>query len=287
MVTSIEAKNEGYESKEPIPEPKRCKYCGATMHHRGLIMPIYPKKIFKWLEPDRCTCLKSQAFWKKYDEEQDKLKRQKEEAEERERLQQKISRLLGNSGIKKRFQSRTFESFEIDNKNMEAYEIANTYAEKFKHYKDKGEGLYFVGSFGTGKTHLAVAIALQLINQGVPVICKTLIDLLGEIKKTFDDDSRVNEHQVLGLYRTVDLLVIDDLGKEPPTDWAMATFYSIINDRYENCLPTIITTNYNDKELIDRLSRKSDIKTAGAIVDRLHEVCFPVMMNWDSRRTGD
>jgi DNA replication protein DnaC len=284
MITSLEAKEKGYPTAESIPKPLKCKFCNKPLYHRGLISPKN-KMVWKWIPPERCSCDKAQEYWRRYDQEQERIMIETVKEEEREKFKKRIQRLLGESGIKKRFLNRTFENFKVDKVNSNAYKVAKTYAEDFENYKKNGEGLYFVGSFGTGKTHLAVAISIHLINKGVPVICKTLIDLLADIKKTFDSN-HINEHEILNIYKTVDLLVIDDLGKELPTDWAMAALYSILNDRYENCLPTIITTNYNDKELIERLSRKSDTKTAGAIVDRLHEVCFPVEMNWQSKRTA-
>jgi DNA replication protein DnaC len=236
--------------------------------------------------PERCTCPKAQKYWEHYDAEQERIEREKKEAEERERMQERIRKLLGDSGIKKRFVNRTFETFEVTSVNREAFLTAKQYAEDFRTYSETGEGIFFTGSYGTGKTHLAVAISLYLINKGIPVICKTLIDLLAEIKKTFDDDGGVKEYDILNLYKKVDLLVIDDLGKEPPTDWTLATFYAIINERYENCKPVVITTNYNDDELIRRLSKHGDEKTAGAIVSRLHEMCFTVEMNWQDKRSG-
>ena len=279
-----EAKTNGYDMPEPVPESKTCQFCGEKLHYKGLVNPFKPKAITVWLEPDRCQCDKAQAYWGKYDQEQVRIAKEKVEAEERAKMQARIDRLLGKSGIKKRFLTRTFENFTVDKVNQKAYETAKAYAERFQDFKEKGDGLYFVGSFGTGKTHLAAAISLYLINKGIPVICKTLIDMLGEVRKTFDDDSRVSEYEMLNLYKTVDLLVVDDLGKESPSEWTLATFYAILNERYEACLPTIITTNYNDQELIERLSRKGDIKTAGAIVSRLHEMCYSVEMNWKDRR---
>lgn len=278
-----EAKTKGYDMPEPVPEPKTCQFCGEKLHYKGFVNPFKPKSITVWLEPDRCQCDKAQAYWEKYDQEQERMAKEKAEAEERAKMQARIDRLLGKSGIKKRFLTRTFENFKVDKVNRKAYETAKAYAENFQGFKEKGEGLYFVGSFGTGKTHLAAAISLYLINKGIPVICRTLIDLLGEIRRTYDNSS-TSEYEVLSLYKEIDLLVVDDVGKEAPTEWALATFYAILNERYEACLPTIITTNYNDKELINRLSLKGDRITAGSIVSRLHEVCYLVEMNWKDRR---
>lgn len=280
-----EAKARGFKLPPgPVPDPEICQFCGKELHYIGLIHPIKTNSVAMWLKPGRCECEGAKAYWEKYDKEQERIAKEKAEAEERARLKAKVERLLGKSGIKKRFLNRTFDTFEVDQTNRKAYEIAKRYADNFQSFKENGEGLYFVGSFGTGKTHLAVAISLHLINQGIPVICKTLIDLLAEIRKTFDDDSSMSEYEVLNLYKTIDLLVVDDLGKEPPSEWALATFYAILNERYEACLPTIITTNYNDKELIDRLSLKGDRITAGAVVSRLHEVCYSVEMYGKDRR---
>lgn len=168
--------------------------------------------------------------------------------------------------------------------NRKAYEIAKSYVDNWQENKDKGEGLYFEGTCGTGKTHLAVAIAMKLINQGVPVICKTSIDLLASIKQSYERDSTVNEEDVIEAYNTVDLLVIDDLGKERATEWSVPILYRIINDRYENMLPTVITTNYNTDDLIDKLNASNDNEKAEAIISRFKGSASCVTMAWEDYR---
>lgn len=283
-ILAHEAAAMGFISQEPIPEPEVCLYCEKDLQYKGIVHPFEQHRIIAWEKPDRCQCEESQKYWIEYDMEQERKVKEFAEAKERAEMQAKIDKLLGKSGIKKRFLNRTFDNFNVNEINQEACGIARKYAEDFKNFKEKGEGLYFVGGYGTGKTHFAAAISLYLIKQGIPVIFKTLIDLLAEIRKTFDDNSNVNEFEVLELYKTVDLLVIDDLGKESPTEWSLAMLYAILNERYEACLPTIITTNYNDAELIRRLSVRGDRTTAEAIVSRLHEVCYSVEMYWEDWR---
>ena len=69
-------------------------------------------------------------------------------------------------------------------------------------------------------------------------------------------DSEVSDKDYLNLYYSVDLLVIDDLGKEKPTEWVLEKLFLIVNNRYNNYLPIVITTNYNRNQLRERLCIK-------------------------------
>ena len=72
-------------------------------------------------------------------------------------------------------------------------------------------------------------------------------------------DSEVSDKDYLNLYYSVDLLVIDDLGKEKPTEWVLEKLFLIVNNRYNNYLPIVITTNYNRNQLRERLCIKKII----------------------------
>ena len=127
---------------------------------------------------------------------------------------------------------------------------------------------------------------MQLIGCGVPVVCKTSGDLLADIKEAFDSGD-ATEYEILKAYKTVDLLIVDDLGKEQCTEWSVSTLYSILNDRYEDMKPTIITTNYNADELVRALTPKGgDCTKARAIISRLREVSTVITMAWADYRAG-
>ena len=113
----------------------------------------------------------------------------------------------------------------------------------------------------------------------------TMIDLLERIKRTYSS-SEGDEGSVLKIYKTVPLLVIDDMGKEPPTEWAISTIYNIINGRYEAYLPTIVTTNYDADTLIRRMTTRDprDDTTARATIDRLMEMCRAIALTGESWR---
>ena len=253
------------------------------MSPRGL---VFGNEIVVWnpILP-RCDCERAAAYWKEQDRQAEDRKAAEKEAERRRAMQNRVAQLLGQSGIKRRFQQRTFPNFRIDTPGRkENYKIAKEYADNFALHRARGDGLYIEGTNGTGKTHLAAAIALQLIGEGIPVICKTSSDLLLDIKKSFDKDwSR--ESDVLDIYKKVDLLIIDDLGKEQCSDWSMSTLYSILNDRYEDMKPTIVTTNYNADALVAALTPKGfDNTKIVAIISRLREVSTVMTMAWEDIR---
>ena len=283
VYTSKEAEELGIPYKSPPPPPKTCKYCGKTLYHEGIAIAGVIL-IWRTNEPRHCDCPKSIEFWKKWDAEQAEKEKQRIQQEEQEQRKQKIQAILGKSGIKQRYLSRTFDKFIVTGENRKAYQIAKSYADNWEQNAKEGKGLYLEGTCGTGKTHLAVAISLELINHGIPVVCKTSIDLLADIKRSYEQDSTVSEEDVLSVYKTADLLVIDDLGKERATEWSVPILYSIINDRYEAMLPTIITTNYNSDVLAEKLTVRGDRETADAIVSRFVGSADCVTMAWRDYR---
>lgn len=285
IVTLAQARERGIRWEKVPPRWGRCDLCGKELEPEGLVID---GKIFIWKPtPPRCRCGQAQAYWEEYDRKEVERKAEEEEEERRRAMQEKINRLLGQSGIKKRFQQRTFPNFRCDTPGRKAnYATAKAYADNFAYHRAMGDGLYIEGTNGTGKTHLAAAIALQLISEGIPVICKTSSDLLQDIKRSFSLDG-VKEYEVLDIYKKVDLLIIDDLGKEQCSDWSMSTLYSIMNDRYEDMKPTIVTTNYNTDDLADALTPKGcDDTKIVAIISRLKETSTVMTMAWADARTG-
>lgn len=272
------------------PAPVVCEYCGSPRYTKGFRLS---NKVF-WMPtgPEQCTCQEAAAVYEKQKAEKQAAEEAERKAEADRVFKARIEKIIGESGMGERFLRRTFGTLETTEHNQNAVKAAKRYVESFSDLlpnREKPEigknGLFITGPAGTGKTHLAAAIANQLIQRGTPVICMTLIDMLERIKRTFNREG-VDEGVVLMLYKTVPLLVIDDMGKEPPTEWAISTIYNIINGRYEGYMPTIVTTNYDDKALIDRMTPRStqDSITAEATVDRLREMCRSVILTGPSWR---
>ena len=285
VVTLEQAQAAGCTFKFPPPAAGQCQFCGKTLSPLGL---KWGQRITLWKpSPQRCDCPQAAAYWAECDRQAAAEEAERKEEEERKLRRDRARKLLGESGIKKRFQRRTFASFVRDTRERdESYRTAKEYADNWRTHAENGEGLYIEGTNGTGKTHLAAAIALQLIAQGVPVICKTSDDMLQDIKKTFDTQG-ATEREVLSVYRDVDLLIVDDLGKDQCTEWSMSTLYSVFNERYESMKPTIITTNYGAEDLIKALTPKGgDATKITAIISRLRETSKVMTMAWTDCRGG-
>lgn len=127
-------------------------------------------------------------------------------------------------------------------------------------------GLLIQGKTGQGKTYQACAVLLQAAENG-SIKFTTFDDLLRECKATFEN--RDTEQSVINRYANTSMLCIDDMGKERLTEWSLPIVFAVINKRYMNDKPTIITTQYTGKVLIDRMTVNGDSETARAIISRL------------------
>jgi DNA replication protein DnaC len=136
-----------------------------------------------------------------------------------------------------------------------AYKTCKAFAEN-----PSGRWLLLSGSYGCGKTHLAAAIANEMISQKKQVIFINVTDLLDHLRATFSPRSEETYTQRLEEIRNVPVLILDDLGTESPTAWAVEKLYQIINYRYNSKLPTVVTTNRNISRLDERIaSRLQDV----------------------------
>ena len=114
------------------------------------------------------------------------------------------------------------------------------------------------GPYGCGKTHLAAAMANQCVSLGVPTLFLTVPDLLDTLRFTYDSDETRFEDRFEQI-RNAPLLVLDDFGTQSATAWAREKLFQILNYRYINQLPLVITTNLSLQELDGRIrSRFSD-----------------------------
>ncbi len=117
-----------------------------------------------------------------------------------------------------------------------AYNHARQYAQSLKGW------LLLQGGYGCGKTHLAAAIANFVVGLGVPALFITVPDLLDTLRFAYDDPEATFEERFDDI-RQAPLLVMDDFGTQNATNWAQEKLFQILNYRYINHLPLVITTN--------------------------------------------
>lgn len=258
---------------------KKCKFCGKLLYikdYTALYVNNFIENIANAFE--RCTCAEASNVWKQYDEdiEKDKI---------RNVNLSKINKLFKNNNLGKRQLNSTFENYKITNKNKTAYENVKKYVNKLIEGKTN-KGLFITGAYGVGKTYLASCIANEIIKNEKSVIFGTLIQLLDFIRDSYSD-SEVSDKDYLSLYSSVDLLIIDDLGKEKPTEWVLEKLFLIVNNRYNNYLPIIITTNYNRNQLRERLCVNKNYSIVDSIISRLYEMCGGIEIKDEDHRMSD
>jgi len=152
-----------------------------------------------------------------------------------------------------------------------AFEAARAFAETPSGW------LLIQGRFGVGKTHLAAAVANHCVGRGLPTIFLTVPDLLDNLRYTFSSEDTTFEERFEQI-RQAPLLILDDFGTQNTTDWAREKLFQILNYRYVNHLPLVVTTNLALDELEGRIrSRLLD-------ADLVHKV---VIHAPDHRRPDD
>ena len=193
----------------------------------------------------------------------------------REIEQKRLHELIRSARVPERYINKTLANF-IQFRQPEAFKVAKLFTENWNAIKNQGRGIIFVGDVGTGKTHLSFAVFNELIRQGINGLAVTVPDLMDDLKPRRNDSTERQAAQIEAL-KTVDLLLLDDLGAQRNTPWVTERLFIIINARYNNMRPTLITSN----DYLEDLDKEEGWKR---IVDRITEMCRPVRMEGPSFR---
>lgn len=178
------------------------------------------------------------------------------------------------SNVGKRFASCTFESYDRGAFDKQ-WNACKRFAETFEN--NTGKGLMLYGSVGTGKTHLAAAVGWHIVYElGYSVLFVPFTELLNELKNNMNNKEYVKDF-MKKLYNS-DLLIMDDLGKEKYTEWSQEQLFSLLDKRYRDCKPIIVTTNYMPQELSRRVDE--------AVMSRIIGTCALIGMNGEDYRAS-
>ena len=189
----------------------------------------------------------------------------------------KIAKYEKLSIFDKLHKQNTFENATSTNEKETAYiNSFKKYCDNFDKAKESGVGLLLTGNAGNGKTFYSNCIANVLKEKGYSVLSFNLSGYLQEIRLGFDE----KEKDLIQAIRTVDLIIVDDVGSESISDWGREKTFNLFNEIYLNKKSCIITTNNNAKELGEHLK----INGSNKILDRLLELCKPFKFDWESRR---
>ena len=222
-----------------------------------------------WTECPECMTVK-----KKQVEEQEKLKYI---ALAKEREQRRWANKIGSAAIPERFKDRTLESYVAKTSGQQkALAFATEYAENFDLVLKEGRSAIFVGKVGTGKTHLAIGIALSIMQQQRSSLFVTVQRLIRRVKDSWHTKEET-ESQVIDVFASPDLLVLDEVGVQFGSEFEKQVLFDVLNTRYENRKPSILLSNIPKEQLSDYLGER--------VTDRLRENGGKVIgFDWESYR---
>ncbi len=171
-------------------------------------------------------------------------------------VEERAGKVMDRARIPKRYEHCDFESFSTDltdgktwtAQHEQSLKQAKLLTQGFvRDYPATEKGLLLMGPSGVGKTHLAVAALKELIRRGHAGLFCDYRELLKEIQASYNPASESTEMGILEPIRTVELLVLDDLGASKPSAWVLDIIALVLNARYNERRMTILTTNYFDE----------------------------------------
>lgn len=199
---------------------------------------------------------------------------------EKQYTQDLLDKRLVNSGVSDRHFNKTFDNYIADTEERKfALDSMRYFCDK----TEKGEckNMILCGSVGTGKTHLCQATIRHFAETTSPnsfsMLIATITEIVRYYRASWDKNTDYSEQDAIDNLSNKSLLIIDELGVQNGTESEINIIFEIINNRYENKLPTVIISNLEKDEVVNLLGSR--------IIDRLKEDgCRVLGMQWDSYR---
>lgn len=214
-------------------------------------------------------CFKLKQAQKAIEEE----KARKEEAE-RNRKQRIVE-----TRMPLEYQTKDFSTFiqETDSQKA-AFKLARRFVKGWEKAKAGGYGLLFLGSCGTGKTHLACAIMIELLKEyafSYPRYYKAS-EIFSAVRSTYQAGASTNEEETLKFFSSIQLLVIDEVGVQKGSEAEKRILFSILDNRVTSNKPSILLSNLGPKALEELLGDR--------LYDRIRSKCVPMLFAGTSMR---
>ncbi len=193
--------------------------------------------------------------------------------------QGRLERMLGAACIPERYTSVGFDSYVAEQPGQQlALRVCQGYAEDFPARAAAGASLLLLGSLGTGKTHLGVAIANTVVNRHQrTALYVRAAQLLRVVRGAFNRDADYSESNAFARFIEPDLLVLDEVGAHKPSDYSQSAMFEVLNGRYEKGRPTVLISNHTMDSL--------PVFLGEAVVDRLRQsTAGLVPFQWESYR---
>jgi DNA replication protein DnaC len=196
-----------------------------------------------------------------------KAKQDAEEAERRKQqeaewAQRRLQNIFDRAAIPGRFAERTLDTYIAELPGQQkALKVCRDYVTSFD--PEAGASLIFVGGVGSGKTHLAVGIAKELMQRHMTALFMSVMGAVRSVKETFRRDSDITEREAIANLIEPDLLILDEVGVQFGSDTEKLILFEIINGRYESRRSTIVISNLAIEPLTQYLGER--------VVDRLRE----------------
>ena len=273
-------------SAELANEQKRaCEFCGCTLEPKWLAVPeALSPRCGVWVWPT-CRC----PGWR----EDDIRRRAEAERTSAQVASARYAAQVERAGLIGLLAKCTFDSFKSRTDWLDSTKVlyrVREYANAVLRGDNSKPWLILHGNFGTGKSHLAAAVIRECIDGGMnDCFFRDWVRYVQRIKATWnhpvrrdldDDYGSESEEEILRELARGRIVVIDDLDKQPATEWSRATLYGALNQRYNGNLPTVLTFNHDlaDRVVLDYIG--------GAILDRIMQHAFDIVeFNGSSYRT--
>lgn len=211
-------------------------------------------------------------------QEQDVAEAARVARENETRRKAQAAEMETRSNIPPRYKFVTLDGYEAKpGSQAQVHQRCQWFATTWPERLTAGTSLILAGLPGTGKTHLACAIAHEVMRHGHSVIYSTIADMTRSIRRTYDQDVKRSEAEAISDFVRPQLLILDEVGAASGSEHEKLMLFEVINKRYEQVKGTIVVSNLTGDDLKSFLGER--------MMDRLRQGGGKLLvLDWQSYR---